>query len=159
MNNSNQDSYKLLQIVEKEIKLLREENVQLKKKIELISNSLCDYIIIGFVNDKRDCGNCLNAVYADINSESSECINGAFYYTSPNDKSGSYLLLHQYAQLKIKKLDLAWINGVHIKDKKGIIIYNSSNDIYDQLTNLYNECNKYDIQLLIDGIEYNILNV
>jgi hypothetical protein len=163
MDYSNQDSYKLLQIVEKEIKLLREENAQLKKEIEFINNSLCDYIIIGFVNDKRDSGNCLNAVYANINSESSECINDTFYYTSPNDTSGSYLLLHQYAQLKIKKLDLTWISGVHIKDKKGIIIYNSSNNIYnnidDQLTNLYNECNKYGIQLLIDGIEYNIFNV
>ena len=83
----------------------------------------------------------------------------AFYYTSPNDTSGSYLLLHQYAQLKIKKLDLTWISGVHIKDKKEIIIYNSSNNIYNQLTNLYNECNKYGIQLLIDGIDYNIFNV
>jgi hypothetical protein len=35
MDYSNQDSYKLLQIVEKEIKLLREENAQLKKEIEI----------------------------------------------------------------------------------------------------------------------------
>lgn len=102
---------------------------------------LCDYIIIGFVNDHQ------NAIYANINTDTSECINDIFYYITSNDSSRVYLLLHQYAQLKIKKLDLMWIKGVYIKDKKENIIYNTNN----QLTNLYNECNKYGIQLLING--------